>query len=113
MAGITYEDFDKVEIRLGVVEEAFAFPEAKKPAFKLKINLGSEIGVKWSSAQITNVHTLRGLKGMQVLCVTNFPPKQIGPFTSEVLTLGVPDGQGGWVLITPSMPGGTPGDRLR
>lgn len=98
----TYDDFIKLDIRVGVVEEVLDFPQARKPAYKLHINFGSEIGMKWSSAQVVQHYTKDQLKGMKVLGVVNFPPKQIGPFISESLTLGVPDENGQCVLIGPS-----------
>lgn len=100
---ITYDDFEKVDIRVGKVVEVQDFPEAKKPAFKLTIDFGPEIGTKHSSVQAVGAHTKEELEGMLVCCVVNFPTKQIGPFTSEVLTLGFKNAADmGWVLITPS-----------
>lgn len=98
----TFDDFAKLDIRVGVIEDVLDFPEARKPAFKLKINFGDEIGMKWSSAQVTKHYTKETLKGMKVMGVVNFPPKQIGPFVSESLTLGVPDEEGQCILISPS-----------
>ncbi|HKY74058.1 MAG TPA: tRNA-binding protein [Patescibacteria group bacterium] len=112
MDTITYGDFRKADIRLGVVEDVQDFPQAKKPAYKLKINFGQEIGTRWSSAQITAHHTKEQLLGLHVLCVVNFPPKKVGPFTSEVLTLGVAGEKGGWILVAPSVPGAILGSRL-
>jgi tRNA-binding protein len=98
---ITYADFDKVDIRVGRVVQVDDFPEARKPAYKLLIDFGSEIGVKRSSAQATALYSKDTLLGRLVLAVVNFPPKQIGPMMSEVLTLGVPDGNGNVILVVP------------
>jgi len=98
---ITYAEFDKVDIRVGTIVKAEPFPQARKPAYKLTIDFGEAIGTKRSSAQITTNHKLEELVGRQVLAVVNFPPRQIGPFMSEVLTLGLPDAEGAVMLIGP------------
>lgn len=100
----TYDDFVKVDIRVGKIIEVKDFPEAKKPAYKLKIDFGPELGIKKSCAQLTKNYSKEELKGKSVLAVINFPARQIGPAVSEVLTLGVPDKGGECVLITPSKP---------
>lgn len=96
----TIEDFQKLDIRVGKILEVYDFPEAKKPAYKLKIDFGNEIGIKHSSVQIVALYTKEQLIGKIILGVVNFPPRQIGPFLSEVLTLGVPDKDANVVLIT-------------
>ena len=98
---ISYDDFQKVDIRVGRIVKAEPFPEARKPAFKLWVDFGGDLGVKRSSAQITAHYTVEGLVGRQVVAVVNFPPRQIGPVMSEVLVLGVPDEAGEVVLLGP------------
>ena len=104
MAEITYADFEKVDIRTGTVLEVRPFPEARKPAHILLIDFGPEIGIKKSSAQITVHYRADDLVGRQVLAVVNFPPRQIGPFRSEVLTLGFADAAGAIVLAATERP---------
>ena len=104
MAEISFDEFLKVDIRLGRVTKAEAYPEARKPAIKLWIDFGKELGEKKSSAQITAHYQPEALIGKQVMAVVNFPPRQIGKFMSEVLVLGVSDPQGGIVLIGPDHP---------
>ncbi|MBK6897268.1 MAG: tRNA-binding protein [Alphaproteobacteria bacterium] len=104
MSAITYDDFLRVDIRVGIVLECSLFPEARKPAYKLLIDFGPEIGLKTSSAQITHHYQPEALVGRQVLGVVNFPPRQIGPFMSEVLTLGFADTAGHIVLAASDKP---------
>lgn len=101
MERITFEDFSKIDIRVGTILDAKNFEKARKPAYQLCIDLGEEIGIKRSSAQITDLYALDDLIGKQVLCVVNFPPRQIANFMSEVLVLGTYS-EGGVVLITPN-----------
>ena len=98
---ITYGDFERVDIRVGTIVDAQPFPQARKPAYKLTIDFGPEIGMKKSSAQLTVHYRPDQLLGRQVCAVVNFPPRQIGPFMSEVLTLGMPDAEGAVVLVRP------------
>jgi len=100
----TIDDFNKLDIRVGQIIEVQDFPEARKPAYKLTIDFGKDLGTKKSSAQIVSNYSKEQLKDKLVLCVVNFPPRQIGPFISEVLTLGVPDENGETVLVQPGTP---------
>lgn len=104
MQQIEWADFEKVELRIGTVLEVFDFPEARKPAWKLRVDFGAEIGIKMSSAQITALYAKEDLIGRQVIGVVNFPPRQIGPFRSEVLVTGFYDEQGRVVLAMPQRP---------
>lgn len=98
---ITFDEFLKVDVRVGRIVEVEEFPEARKPAYKMRIDFGPDIGVKRTSAQVTRHYTPETLNGRLVMAVVNFPPRQIGPVRSEVLTLGVPDEDGEVVLIAP------------
>lgn len=103
MALISYADFEKVDIRVGTIIEVKEFPQARKPAYQLLIDFGPEIGIKRSSAQIVHHYPKDSLVGKQVLGVVNFPEKQIGPFMSQALTLGLPDTAGQVVLVSPGL----------
>lgn len=108
---ISYADFERVDIRVGRIERAEPLPEARRPAYRMWIDFGSEIGVRRTSAQITRNYTIEELVGTAVVAVLNFPPKQIGSFMSEVLVLGVPDESGEVVLLRPDRPV-PPGGRM-
>lgn len=99
----TFEDFQKLDIRVGRIIEVQSFPEARKPSYKLKIDLGEEVGIKKSCAQLPQNYKTGDLIGKQVLCVVNFPPRQIGPAVSEVLMLGVPDEKKECILVIPDI----------
>ena len=101
MSEITFDDFAKVDIRVGVIVRAEPYPQARKPAIKLWVDFGGELGEKKSSAQITKHYAPEDLPGKKVMAVVNFPPRQIGKFMSEILVLGVPDGDDEVVLLTP------------
>lgn len=104
METISWQDFEKVELRVGTVVEVHDFPEAKKPAYKVTVDFGPEIGLKKSSAQITQLYTKEELVGRQILAVVNFPVKQIGPMRSEFLLTGLYREDGAVVIVSPSMP---------
>ena len=104
MNQIVHADFEKVDIRVGTIRAAQPLEGARKPAFRLEIDFGPELGVRKSSAQLTVHYTADALVGLQVAAVVNFPPRQIGKFMSEVLTLGFPDGTGAVVLVVPDKP---------
>jgi len=108
----TIIDFEKLDIRVGQIVSAENFPEARKPAYKLIIDFGADIGLKKSSAQITKHYQVEELSGKLILGIINLPPRQIGPFISEVLTLGVPDENGEVILITPDIASARPGGKL-
>ncbi len=101
VARLSYAEFERVDIRIGRIVEVLDFPEARKPAYKLRIDFGPALGIKKSSAQATKHYAKTDLLNRLVVAVVNFPPKQIGPYMSEVLTLGVPDGEGAVVLLIP------------
>ncbi|TVT39118.1 tRNA-binding protein [Hymenobacter setariae] len=106
---LTWEEFEKVDLRAGTILEAREFPQARRPAYQLVLDFGPEIGIKKSSAQLTHHYTPATLVGRQVLAVVNFPPKQIGPFRSEVLVVGAPDAEGHTVLaaLAATVPNGS------
>jgi tRNA-binding protein len=104
MTTISFADFEAVDIRVGTIVEAAPFPEARRPAYRLKVDFGPEIGIKKTSAQITVHYALESLVGRQVAAVVNFPPKQIGPVMSEVLVLGFPDRDGEVIMVGPGHP---------
>jgi len=108
----TYDDFVKLDIRVGRIVAVEDFPEARKPAYKLKIDFGDEIGTKISSAQLVKYYTKEQLMGKLVMGVVNFPPRQIGPFQSEVLTLGVPDSEHECILMVPDKDNAVVGGKL-
>lgn len=101
---ISWSDFEKIDVRVGTIASAALFPEARKPAYKLTIDFGPELGIRQSSAQLTALYAIEDLPGRQVLAVVNFPPKQIGPFISECLVLGLYTDSGDVVLLQPERP---------
>ena len=104
MSQVSWQDFEKVELRVGTIVDAEAIPEARQPAYKLKVDFGEDVGIKNSSAQITHLYALKELIGKQILGVVNFPPKQIGPFMSECLVTGFFQKDGSVVLAVPDKP---------
>jgi len=101
---IQWSDFEKLDIRVGTITEVADFPEARRPAYKIKVDLGAGLGIKKTSAQLTVNYTKETLLGKQVICIVNFPPKQIGKYLSEILITGFPDEQNGVVLAQPHLP---------
>lgn len=108
----TIDDFQKIDVRVGKIIEVGDFPEAKKPAYKLKIDFGAEVGIKHSSVQIVDLYTKDELLGKLIIGVVNFPPRRIGPFESEVLTLGVPNEAGKVILLVPDKDNSKIGGRM-
>jgi len=108
----TYEDFEKLDIRVGKIISVDDFPQARKPSYKLKIDFGGEIGIKASSAQLVSYYTKEQLEGKLIVGVVNFPSRQIGPFISEVLTLGVPDENNECILVVPDNEKAVIGEKL-
>ena len=104
MSQITYDQFETVDIRVGTIVDVRDYPEARRPAYKLRVDFGAPLGIRKTSAQITDHYDPQSLKGRQIAAVVNFPPKQIGAFMSEVLVLGFPDAEGKVVLIEPERP---------
>lgn len=109
---LSWDEFERVELRVGTIVEAREFPEARRPAYRLRVDLGPEIGVRTSSAQLTALYTPEALVGRRVLCVVNFPPRQVGPVRSEVLVTGVHRADGAVVLATVDDLGAPDGARL-
>jgi tRNA-binding protein len=112
LSSITYFDFTKVDMRVGKILSVEDFPEARKPAFRLKIDFGADIGLKNSSAQLTKRYKKEDLAGRKIIAVVNFPPKQVANFLSEVLVLGVDDGDGGIILLSVENPSAPLGSRV-